>query len=76
MPNLPALQLPADLRSAGQIAFELSLSIQAVLQLAAAVGVSPVVTFDHVPYFPAEDIPRLRGQLQHDAQQLQLARLN
>jgi hypothetical protein len=73
---MPPLQLPTDLRSAGQVAVELSLPVLTILQLATASGVSPVLTLDYVPYFSAEDIPRLTDQLQHDAQQLQIANQN
>jgi len=73
---MPDLQLPADLRSVGQIAIDLSLAVPIVLQLAAAAGVLPVLTLDDVPYFACADLYRLGQQLRHDTQQLHIASLN
>jgi hypothetical protein len=73
---MPPLQLPADLLSVSQIARELSLAVPAVVQLAAAAGVSAVFTVDGLPYYDANDFDRLSQQLQHNTLQFQIAAQN
>lgn len=73
--TLPLL-VPADVLSAGQIGYELSLAVPAVVQLADAACVRPVLTIGRIPYYAAHDLPRLVRQLDDDNRRLKIAQQN